>query len=197
LRKNFGFIADNELLKNVTIYGNLTLQKSEVVSTFRVTNPDKTPGAPSTVELPSKKKRPMYGQSPYLINAGLQYNGKHFGLSFLYNKSGLKTYIVSADPGLIEYERPREQVDLQLSYKLLKNRCEIKFNAGNLLNTSSSFYINQASYERNPDYDVASRDLSSAFRLKPGFTDKYEDGDLQKFVQRFGRTYSTVITYNF
>ncbi|SDK72996.1 TonB-dependent receptor [Pedobacter sp. ok626] len=197
LRKNFGFIVDNELLKNLTAYGNLTLQKSEVVGTFRVTNPDKTPGAPSTIELTNKKKRPMYGQSPYLINAGLQYTGKHFGFNFLYNKSGLKTYIVSANPGLIEYERPREQIDLQFSYKLLKNRCEIKFNAGNLLNTASSFYINQASYERNPDYDVASRDLSSAFRLKPGFTDKYEDGDLLKFVQRFGRTYSTVITYNF
>jgi outer membrane receptor protein involved in Fe transport len=197
LRKNFGFIVDNELLKNLTVYGNLTLQKSSVVSIFSVTNPDKTPDAPSTIELPSKQKRPMYGQSPYLINAGLQYTGKHFGFNFLYNKSGLKTYIVSADPGIIEYERPREQIDLQFSYKLLKNRCEIKFNAGNLLNTASSFYINQASYERNPDYDFKTGDLSSSFRLKPGFTDKYEEGDILKFVQRFGRTYSTAITYNF
>ncbi len=196
-RKNFGFIADNELIKNLTAYGNLTLQKSDVVGTFRITNPDKTPGAPSTIELPSKQKRPMYGQSPYLVNAGIQYTGKRFGFNFLYNKSGLKTYIVSADPGLIEYERPREQIDLQLSCKLFKNRCELKFNAGNLLNSASSFYINQASYERNPDYDFKSGDISSVFRLKPGFTDKYEDGDYLKFVQRFGRTYSTVITYNF
>ncbi|WP_256012776.1 hypothetical protein [Desertivirga xinjiangensis] len=46
----------------------------------------------------------MYGQTPYLINAGLQYAGERLGLSLAYNKSSYKTYTVSSDLSLIEYE---------------------------------------------------------------------------------------------
>lgn len=192
LRKNFGFIAGEGILKDLTAYGNLTLQKSSVQSTYSITNPEA--GKPN-LEISTKQKRPMYGQSPYLFNAGLQYTGNHLGFNAAYNRSGYKTYIVSDSPVDIEYERPREQLDIQISYKLLKNRVEIKFNAGNITNNESTFYRNTGSYEQNPDY--RGPDRSIAFRLKPGFTNKYEKGDQVMFRQKFGRTYSTSLTYNF
>ena len=197
LRKNFGLIFDDKVLKNMTIYGNLTLQKSTVVAVFQQTNPDKTPGAAEQIDVIASMKRPMYGQAPYLLNLGMQYAGESLGVNIAYNKSGFKTYVVSENPGIIEYERPREQLDLQISYKLLKKKLEIKLNAGNLLNRVSSFYQNQASYEPNPDYVLVVGDQSNAHRLKPGFTDKYEEGDITTFTQKFGRTYSTSLTYNF
>ena len=75
---------------------------------------------------------------------------------------------------------------------------ELKFNAGNLLNVSSTFYTNRGgSYEKNPDYQLETGDISTALRLKPYFTDNYDEGDLIRFSQKFGRTYSTSLTYNF
>jgi hypothetical protein len=186
LRKSF--------LKNFMIYGNLTLQKSEVKSTYLIDS--SVPDEPST-EVSSKQSRPMYGQSPYQINVGLQYTGDHFGFNLAYNKSGYKTYIVSDQPELIEYERSREQLDAQVSYRFSKNRFEIKLNAGNLLNSPSVFYNNMGNYERNPDYVAGGTDISDAQRLKPGFSNKYEAGDRITFSQKFGRTYSTSLSYTF
>ncbi|MRG48197.1 TonB-dependent receptor plug domain-containing protein [Chitinophaga sp. SYP-B3965] len=195
LRKNFGFIADSRILHNLSVYGNLTLQKAEVRATYLVKNP--VAGQPD-LDAPSKQSRPMYGQTPYLINAGLQYNGDHFGFNVMYNKSGIKTYLVSETPDLVEYENDREQIDAQISYRFLKKRLEIKLNAGNLLNKPSVFYRNSGSYEPNPDYTPgADGDISNAQRLKPGFTEKFEEGDQVTFSQKFGRTYSASLTWNF
>lgn len=194
LRKNLGFIMDNVILNSLTAYGNLTLQKSEVRSTYQVSNPD--PAGPPSLEATSKQSRPMYGQTPYLINAGLQYTGSHLGFNVMYNKSGFKTYLANEDATRVEYERPRELVDAQISYRFMKNKFEIRLNASNLLNSASTFYRNTASYEPNPDAP-GGLDYSNALRLKPGFTDKYEEGDRIMFSQKFGRTYSTTLTWNF
>ncbi|MDO7744877.1 MAG: TonB-dependent receptor [Pedobacter sp.] len=195
LRKNLSFISDAQILSNFSLYGNLTLQKSEVKGTYVSENPD--PDATGLYYVSSTQKRSMYGQSPYLINAGLQYNDSHFGFNVMYNRSGFKTYVVSELPSDIEYEKSREQIDAQISYKFLKGKMEIKVNAGNLLNRASLFYRNTASYEKNPDFDLGSSDRSDALRLKTGFTNKYEEGDQVMFRQKFGRTYSTSISYNF
>lgn len=193
LRKNFGFITNLDVLKDITAYGNLTLQKSTVQATYAVNNPEV--GKPS-LQVPVEQKRAMYGQSPYLYNLGLQYTGKHLGFNAVYNKSGYKTYVVSDDPTYIEYEKPREQLDLQISYRLLKNKLEIKFNAGNLTNNASTIYRNTGSYELIPGNN-AGADKSKAYRLKPGFSNNYEEGDQIRFQQKFGRTYSTSFIYNF
>jgi len=194
-RKNLDFIADLTFLSRLTAYGNLTLQRSEVTSTYSITDPA-NPAGPN-IQAPVKQKRAMYGQSPYQFNAGIQYTDKHFSFNIAYNKSGYKTYLVGDKPIDVEYEQARDQIDAQLGYKFLKNRFEIKLNAGNLLNTASMFYRNTASYEANPDYVFDGIDTSNMMRLKSGFSNKYDDGDQITFKQKFGRTYSTSITYNF
>lgn len=190
-RKNFSFISQTALLSNLSAYGNLTLQKSRVLSNYRIENPDKEVGG--YIRVPVKQERSMYGQSPYLINAGLQYTGDLLGFNVAYNKSGYKTYIVSFNFDQIEYEMPREQVDAQISYKFFSKRFEVKLNAGNLLNSASVFYVNTGSYDRGPKVGQSDNGLS----LKPGFTDKYEKEDQIRFRQKFGRSYSTSISYNF
>lgn len=196
LRKSLGFITDATILKNLTIYGNLTLQKSEVRSFYLAANPDPQ-GQPREITVSVRQKRAMYGQSPYQLNAGIQYTTSRLGFNLIYNKSGYKTYIVSETPTQIEYERARDIFDAQLSYKLFHKRLEIKLNASNIFNRPSIYYRNtETSYELNPDAVVDS-DYSDTYRLKPGFTKNYEDGDEIKFVQRFGRTYSTTLTYTF
>jgi outer membrane receptor protein involved in Fe transport len=192
LRKNLGFITSNPLLSRFTLYGNLTLQTADVVGTYKTKGPDG-----KDIVVSAKAKRNMYGQAPYLINAGLQYLDEHFGFNIAYNKSGRKTTLVSPELNNIEYENPRAQIDAQVSYKFYKNRFEIKLNAGNLLNKTAIVFRNTGSYEANPDHIAGTSDYITRFRLKPGFTNNLEDGDQIMFSQKFGRTYSTSITYNF
>lgn len=193
LRKNLAFIYDTKLLRNLTAYGNYTLQKSEVKATYNETDTE-NPG--NTIQVTMKQSRALYGQTPYLINAGLQYNGDHLGLNLVYNKTGRRTAFVSNRVDILEYEQPRELLDAQISYRFMKKRLEVKLNASNLLNTVSVIYNNLGSYERNPDYQPG-RDASDSQILKPGFSDDYEEGDRIVFKQRFGRTYSTSLTYTF
>lgn len=192
LRKNLGFISSYALLSRLTLYGNLTLQTADVVGTYKTKGPDG-----NDIMVSSKAKRNMYGQAPYLLNAGLQYLDEHFGFNMSYNKSGRKTTLVSPELNNIEYENPRAQIDAQVSYKFYKNKFEVKVNAGNLLNKASVIFKNTASYEANPDHIAGNSDYSTRFRLKPGFTNNLDDGDQIMFSQKFGRTYSTSITYNF
>lgn len=192
LRKNLAFIHPNKILSNITLYGNLTLQKSSVFGSYRVKNPD--PKTDGDIRVAVKQERSMYGQAPYLVNAGLQYTGEQFGINVAYNKSGYKTYIVSFYTNQIEYEMPREQIDAQISYKFLRKRFEVKLNAGNLLNSASTFFVNTGSYDHVP-FTPGTGD--NGLRLKEGFTDKYEEGDQIRLKQKFGRTYSTSLSYNF
>ena len=194
VRKNLSFISDSPILGNIMLYSNLTLQQSKVLGTYLQNNPD--PDQPA-IQVTNKQDRPMYGQSPYLLNGGIQYTGNRLGLNLVYNKSGYKTYIVSDDPTVMEFERPREQLDAQISYKIWKKKVEFKLNAGNLLDAASTFYRNTGSYEPNPDYVPGGGDISGKMRFKEGFTNKYEEGDMIMFRQTFGRTYSLAVTYNF
>ncbi|WP_164121950.1 TonB-dependent receptor [Sphingobacterium sp. xlx-130] len=194
LRKSFGFIYDTDIMNNLVAYGNLTLQKSEVKATYLVADENNPEGG--LVEASMKQNRSMYGQMPVMTNVGIQYTGQHFGMNVVYNKTGLRTFMVSDSPDAIEYEQPREQLDAQISYRFFGKRLEVKLNAGNILNSASTIYRNFASYERNPDYQF-NGDISEAQRLKEGFTDKYEDGDMIMFKQHFGRTFSTSFTYTF
>jgi hypothetical protein len=89
------------------------------------------------------KERPLQGQSPYLINAGLLYNTTNNGLAFslLYNRTGERI----ADVGFAGYpdiyERARDILDFQVGKQLGKNG-ELKLNVSDLLNQKTIFYQN-------------------------------------------------------
>lgn len=189
-RKSLDFLSQAAIIKNLTLYGNLTWQQSRVEGLFATEDPD----TGNTIMVPMKQKRALYGQAPYLLNGGLQYQDEKFGINIVYNKSGRKTYFVTTSPSNTEYEQPRQQLDAQISYRFKKPNLELRLNGGNLLNAASVFYNNRGSYEANPDQVPGSLDFSNAQRLKAGFTDNYEEGDLYTFKQRFGRTFSVSLT---
>ncbi|TKC55455.1 hypothetical protein FBD94_25095 [Pedobacter hiemivivus] len=179
MRKSLDFIAEKKWLSDLTLFGNATLQKSQVEAQF-------DPLVKTDGKIISKLKRPMSGQTPYLVNIGLQYQATRFGFNAVYNKTGIKTYIVASQESLIDYEAPRSQTDVQISYKWLKNRMLVKLNGGNLFNEASSFYKN------SPDPVEAKKE-----DFKAGTSDKYEPGEQKTFTRRFGRTFSLQLNYNF
>ncbi|MCZ4222005.1 TonB-dependent receptor [Pedobacter rhodius] len=128
-RKNLNFVNESNFFKNTTAYVNLSLIKS------KVTNP--------TDQNYIDKTRPMVGQSPYVINAGLQHSALENKLNFniLYNKIGRRIVQASGINFPSTWENPRDVIDLQVSYKVLKSKGELKLNAGDILNQRSIIYF--------------------------------------------------------
>lgn len=114
---------------NLMIYGNVSIMKSSV----DVSNDKRSLG-----------ERPMQGQSPYVINAGLQYqhpeNG--FGVTIAYNVIGTRIFQVGNQGYLSILEAPRNLLDLQVSKKILQ-KGEIRLNISDILNQANIFYQDQ------------------------------------------------------
>ncbi|RWU08456.1 TonB-dependent receptor [Pedobacter chitinilyticus] len=126
----------------------------------------------SKVELNSLglNSRPLQGQSPYLINAGLQYANEKSGVSItaLYNRIGERIAFVgnSLIPNI--WENSRNVIDFQISKKLIKNRAELKLNIGDVLNQKSIFYLNMDDknvYSPNIDKQYTSTRFGTNFTL--------------------------------
>lgn len=195
VRKNLGFIAPAVWLQNITLFSNLTLQKSTVQSQYTMFDSENN----KDITYIYDTKRALYGQVPFLLNAGITYSGKHVGFNIAYNKAGYKTNMVSDEPTLMEREMPREQLDAQVSYRMFSNKLEIKFNMGNLLNGPFQYYRNLNSRQK-PDYvdsDDHRFEWSNRYEWLPGYSEKYEPGDTRTFTRFLGRTYSLSVSYNF
>ena len=110
------------------------------------------------------KERPLVGQAPYVINAGLTHSfiDNKYSINALYNKVGRRLAIASGVILPSVWEAPRNVVDLQMSMKLLKNKGELRLNAGDILNNGTTFYYD---LNKNGKYDAADETQSN---YKPG-----------------------------
>lgn len=109
----------------------------------------------------SNEQRPMQGQSPYLLNAVVQYDVEKYGLSttLLFNEIGRRiTFVGGGDQPAI-WENPRPQLDLQIAKKILQSRGELKLNITDIINKEAIFYTD---LNNNKKYDAA----EDAFAIK-------------------------------
>lgn len=151
LRKTLGFLGDQ--FSNFTFNANASYIKSEVK-------------VPTTVN--TTGKRPMQGQSPYLINAGLQYTSKTenpSSVTLLFNRIGKRIWVVGnvRDPDI--YENPRNILDLQLSQKFAKSRAEVKLNYSDILNNKAIYYQKPKGAEPNAAFDKNTDHVNIADRF--------------------------------
>jgi len=162
-RKSLDFIAKNDFLKNTTFYTNLSLIKSKVETNNTGLNLKDV-------------KRPMVGQAPYIINAGLQHSFLDNKLNFnvLYNRVGRRLNVAGGVLFPAIWEAPRDVIDLQLALKVIKNRGEIKFNAGDILNNRiTQYYDNDLDkkYDRSKgDETISSYKPGSNYSLSFSYT---------------------------
>ena len=165
IRKGLDFLGNS--FKNFTFLGNATILDSKVtLTTTQASGKD------------AEQDRPLYGQSPYLINAGFQYTTPTWNASALYNRVGPRLYLVG-DPvgtGFYDiYEASRNLLDLQVSRKFLNNKAELKMTVSDLLNNRFAFY------------DNASKETTYSF----------SDGDRINYAYRPGTTITVGFTYDF
>ena len=121
------------LFRNLSFIGNLTLIKSQTLT-----------GA-TTVDSTSSNKRPLQGQAPYIINAGLYYDNAATGtkLAVIYSTSGANIYAAGRELKMNSFvgpefrgsliELPRHLLDVSLTQRVVKS-LQAKLSIQNLLN---------------------------------------------------------------
>lgn len=121
----------------------------------------------------SVTERPMQGQSPYIVNAGLYYRNvaNSLQVNLLYNVIGKRIFIIGFDDYPDIYEMPRNHFDLTIT-KGLNNKLEIKAGVRDILN--ENIILMQ---DANQD----------------GLFDKRQDQVIQKY--RPGTTFSLGLSY--
>ena len=166
VRKNLGFIGAPWL----SLLFNGALIKSHV--DFAETDLDKS--------------RPMQGQSPYLVNAGLFYTStnNNFNASLLYNRIGKRIIGVGRSMGHADdavripdsYEMPRNALDFTLSYRFNKH-FEMKMSVKDILGES-----------------VVYKQFEEGVRLSNGTVK-----DVEEVTRKYtpGRNYSIALSFKF
>ncbi|WP_341841673.1 TonB-dependent receptor [Chitinophaga caseinilytica] len=141
-RKKLDFMSSEPFFANTTAFANFSYIHSSV---------DLQGIASETLS-----QRGLQGQSPYLVNAGLQYVNPETDLAFglLYNKMGQRVYLVGFDGYEHIYEKGRDLIDLQIGKKIMNKKGELRLNVSDLLNQKLIFYQNndnKKAYSKNVD----------------------------------------------
>lgn len=161
IRKSLDFLYNTDFMKNTTAYANVAVIKS-------------TSYNPKNAGLNFKyDKRPLVGQAPYVINAGLQHSFLNNKLNFnaLYNRVGRRLNVAAGVLYEDIWEAPRNVFDAQLGLKVFKGKGEFKVTAADILNNSVTYY-----YDNN-------------------FNKKVDASDPIQSMYKPGATYSVAFTY--
>ncbi|WIG94357.1 TonB-dependent receptor [Myxococcus sp. SDU36] len=114
-----------DALRDVRVGANLTLIRSEVDL-----------GDASVVGAQTNRRRPLQGQSPYVVNFNVGYQRPASGteLTVLYNVYGPRISEVGVQRLPDVYERPFHRVDISVAQQL--GSAQLKLTAANLFNSS-------------------------------------------------------------
>lgn len=142
-----------EVLRNFTVQGNLSYIFNRVKSLDRA----------------------MQGQSPYLINAALQYDIEKYGINttLLFNQIGRRIALVGGSDQPPVWENPRPVLDLQVAKKVMKKKGEVKLNISDMINKEAIFYTDlndNKRYDSNTDAFVIKRRYGMNVSLSFGYT---------------------------
>ncbi|CAN5883691.1 TonB-dependent receptor [soil metagenome] len=118
--------------------------------------------------------RPMQGQSPYLLNGGLQYDVEKYGITttLLFNQIGRRIAFVGGSDQPPVWENPRPVMDFQLAKKVMKTKGEIKLNVSDIFNKSAIFYNdlnNNKKYDKNIDAFAIKRKYGTNVSISFGY----------------------------
>ena len=187
--KNLTFLGEGAALKKIYLYGNAAFNDTKVTGYVKL---DGSGGL-------YKANRPLYGQSPYTYNVGIDYIGEQFGFSFRQNATGDQYLLVGFDYDAEEIRMPYSVTDMQVSYKFFKERnLELKCGVKNLFDTAIETYNNFNSYSKVTDYQVGMTNPRDMKSLGTGASNKYDEGiDTVKFKAWTGRTINFSINYSF
>lgn len=131
--------SPSAFLKNLTLIGNVSLISSEV-NVGEVIRAPELSGQINEYRNITDTRRPLTGQSPYLINLGLYYAAPTSGWqgNILYNVFGQRIFTVGNIDNPNIYEMPRHVVDLNVT-KQVGKQLEFRFGVQDILNQPIRF----------------------------------------------------------
>ena len=179
------------IFDDITLFSNIAIIKSSVEDYPFIDEQGK--------ETPYDK-RPLQGQSPYVINAGIQYLNPDKGWIFSanLNRAGSRLYIGAAPGEEAIWEKARTFLDMQIAKSLMNNKLEIKLNVQNILAQDQIFYFKNTDKYVDQRFDVfeafANTIFTGDYENKNGYSPK---GDDTLWVTKYGRSFSLSLTYNF
>ncbi len=164
VRKNFSFIGSKPMWRDFGVFANLAIVRSRL----------------GFVEgSQAKKDRQLQGQSPYVLNGGLQYENVESGwfASAVVNRIGRRIAFVGVDPKFGDtrqdiFEAPRTVVDAQVGKTI--GKFNVKLTAGDLLHQTLVYYQDA---DQNGKFD--------------------KKGDRQMFNYKNGMTVNVAVGYTF
>lgn len=190
IRKNLTFLGDGKALENIYLSGNATFNDTKVTS---YVNADGTGGT-------YKADRPLYGQTNYAYNLGIDYTGDRFGFSARHNASGDQYLLVGFDYDAEEIRMPFSTTDAQVNWKFFKDKnLDIKFSVRNIFDSVYETYNNANSYrgELKEGYQYGDNPRDR-YTLTQGAGKKYDERiDRVMFRSWVGRTMMLSINYSF
>jgi len=148
-RKNLSFIK-GKFFNNLVLYANAALMKGSV--------------AFDTVTYNS----PMQGQSPYLINGGLNYSTDNNSLSFnlLYNIIGPRLkFRAIGGAGKNIFEEPRNVLDFQVSKQLMQGKMELKLTVSDILAEPYTWYYKYQADPTKLAYDPSQDRIVNTYKF--------------------------------
>ncbi len=157
VRKSLAGLTGSKFVDNLNILFNTSLVKSRV-------------------QVEDQPERPLMGQSPYVINAGVYYNNDESGLqvAVLYNVVGKRIFAVgsyNASSGIISdndiYELPRSVLDFSITRRF-SERMTAKFSISDILNQRYTLIQdgnNDGDFNRNKDQVIQNNRYGSLYTL--------------------------------
>ncbi|MEO5776242.1 MAG: TonB-dependent receptor [Flavobacterium sp.] len=171
---------------DLTLFSNIAIIKSRVdVSNSNNANP--------------QNNRPLQGQSPYVLNAGLQYLNKDNGwiVSANINRVGNRIAIGSSEIEPAIWEKARTFLDFQIAKTFYKNALELKLNIQNVLAQDLIFYQNKKSQDEQHQSGIAGL-VNSVFTGDRNNEDGFDPAvDDVIWKTKYGKTISLTLSYNF
>lgn len=148
-RKRMDIISD--VFRSFTLFANASYIYNKVEM-----NAKDASGNPIVIS------RPMQGQSPYVLNGGLQYDAESTGtsVSALFNMIGRRIFLVGNEQNPNIWEAPRPILDFQVTQKVWNKRADIKLTISDILNRKANFYQDKndnGKYDTNGDFLRISR----------------------------------------
>ncbi|WP_448518166.1 TonB-dependent receptor domain-containing protein [Rhodoflexus sp.] len=121
IKKTLAGLTSSSILNDVAVLFNASLIRSLVDLGDRAVG--------------QSDRRPLQGQSPYIINTGIFYNNveKDLQVNLLYNIIGPRIFIVGYEGYPDIYEMPRSQIDISVT-KRLGRYLQVKVGIADLLN---------------------------------------------------------------
>ena len=155
----------HRILSNFKIGGNLTLVHSEV----DIAEDELNEVIP--IGLERQTTRPLYGQSPYIVNFDIGYDNYNSGpqISVFFNRFGRRLAVNNENGTPDVYEMPRNDLDLLVRQRLFGERGpSLKFAVKNILNEDVKLQYEDpdpVTLSRDHFYERYSRGVTVSFGL--------------------------------